>query len=671
MIRARAFANTGRWRLGLGPVMWMLIAEFVALPFVLIWTLQFHTEQESLRQARAIGSVISVIRSYYTKNVVGPVLAQHGNVLVTERFRSVEGAIPIPATLSIELGEAIREANGGRDYTFRFVSDLPFRNRTRAPLDDFESDALRYFRRASAEGEASGQDDFVRVDAQDGAGAALRLAVPVRMETGCVACHNAHPDSPARGWKSGDVRGIQVVSVTLDHEGQLSDSLPLGGFLLLFGGTGLLALGEHRRAVRQLRRLNEEIEDSRRALVEKSERLEASVRDLGTKTTVLDRAPFGILVLDPRVPDSPLTYVNEAFCRDSGFAMTETLGRHPRFLFGPGSSSDDVAAIEQAVRERRPLDRELVVHRRDGTARAMRWLVFPSYGPAGDLLSMVVCMTDVTDRRAAEEERMRLLSELQESTKLESLGLMIAGIAHDLNTPIGIAVTASTHVAQSAGRLSDALSAQPPDVDAVRRLAGKIERGAGMVSSNLAKAAQLVQGFKQTSADATRREWRVVNLANFLESLLVTLSPVMNRAGCDVRLACDPGLDLYSEPGALAQAITNLMVNATLHAFEGCEDPRLEIDVIGTQEAIEIRVADNGAGMSEEAAVKAFTPFFTTRRASGGSGLGLFSSRRAVEQVLGGQLTFTTQRGVGTVFRIRLPRRGPSAPAPAAEESTA
>lgn len=669
MIRADAIANPGRWRFGLGPVMWLLIAEFVALPFVLVWTLQFHTEQESLRQARAIGSVISVIRSYYTKNVVGPVLASHGDVLVTERFRGMEGAIPIPATLSIELGEAIREANDGRDYTFRFVSDLPFRNRTRAPLDDFESDALRHFRRTSAEGEAPG-DEFLRVDAQDGAGAALRLAMPVRMEAGCVACHNAHPDSPARGWKPGDVRGIQVVSVTLDHEGQLSDSLPLGGFLLLFGGTGVLALGEHRRAVRQLQRLNAEIEDSRRAIVEKSERLEASVRDLGTKTTVLDRAPFGILVLDPSVPDSPLTYVNEAFCRDSGFAAADTLGRHPRFLFGPASSPDDVAAIEQALRDRRPLDRELVVHRRDGTPRAMRWLVFPSYGPAGDLLSMVVCLTDVTDRRAAEEERMQLLSELQESTKLESLGLTIAGIAHDLNTPIGIAVTASTHVAQSAGRLSEALAAQPPDDEAVRRLAGKIERGAGMVSSNLAKAAQLVQGFKQTSADATRREWRVVDLSTFLDSLLVTLSPVMKRAGCEVRLVCDPGLDLYSEPGALAQAITNLMINATLHAFDGCDDPRLEIEVTGAPESVEIRVADNGTGMSEEAAVKAFTPFFTTRRASGGSGLGLFSSRRAVEQVLGGQLTFTTQRGVGTVFRIRLPRRDPAVPTPTAGEST-
>lgn len=657
MRRAGVAADSERWRLGLGPVMWLLIAEFVALPFVLFWTLQFHTEQESLREARAIGSVISVVRSYYAKNVVGPVLARHGDVLVTERFRGVDGAIPIPATLSIELGEAIREANGGRGYSFRFLSDLPFRNRSRAPLDEFESDALRHFRRDPSAADTAAQEEFVRVDALDGGASSLRMAVPVRMEAGCVACHNAHPDSPARGWKVGDVRGIQVVSVALDHEGQLSDSLPLGGFLLLFGGTGLFALGEHRRAVRQLRRLNREIEDSREALLEKSERLEASVRDLGTKTTVLDRAPFGILVLDPGLPDAPLAYVNEAFCRDTGFAAAEVLGRHPRFLFGPETSPDDSAAIEQAIRDRGALDREAVVHRRDAKPRAMRWLVFPSYGPEGDLLSVVVCLTDVTDRRAAEEERMRLLSELQESTKLESLGLTIAGIAHDLNTPIGIAVTASTHVAQSAGRLAEALAAQPAEVEAARRLAGKIDRAAGMVSSNLAKAAKLVQGFKQTSADATRREWRVVNLANFLDSLLVTLSPVMRRARCRVNLSCDAGLDLYTEPGALSQAITNLMVNATLHAFDGRDDRRLDIDVTRSEDAVEIRIADNGNGMSEEAAIKAFTPFFTTRRATGGSGLGLFSSRRAVEQVLGGQLVFTTRRGAGTVFRIRVPHR--------------
>ena len=134
------------------------------------------------------------------------------------------------------------------------------------------------------------------------------------------------------------------------------------------------------------------------------------------------------------------------------------------------------------------------------------------------------------------------------------------------------------------------------------------------------------------------------------------MSPVMRRAQCAVEVVCPNKVLIHTEPGALSQALTNLMVNATLHAFDDRTDRRLRLEVSDSEEAVKIVVADNGLGMSEEATVKAFTPFFTTKRGSGGSGLGLFSSRRAIETVLGGTLTMQSTPERGTAFNIQLPK---------------
>lgn len=671
--KASLWQRLQTWQLlGLGPAMWLFIASCVGLPFVMYRALEEHTGQEALRQARAVSLVASAVRSYYTSNVVGPALRNQGQVTLSENYHQLAGGIPIPATFAIELGDAIRERAGVRDFEFRFMSDLPFRNRSRSALDEFQLAALRAFRGEQREGDANAAgvtklgtgnlmaEAFWRVDRRDDAPAMLRLAVPVRMEANCVACHNGHPDSPVRNWKVSDVRGIQEVAVEFDTEGQLRDSMGAVAYLGWFSALGLLALREHRSRVRALNRLNAELDGSRRALQDNTRQLQASIRDLRTKTTVLDMAPFGILVMEPVESGMRIQYANRAFSDSMGYEHDEVVGRYPRFLFGPQTDAQALDDFDAALRERRRAEVEMLSYTRAGEPRVLRWLVFPSYGNDGTLLNFVACLNDVTEMRQGELERQQLASELQESTKLEFLGLAIAGIAHDLNTPIGVAVTASTVVQQSSGELVKAAAQEPAPLDQVRRLSERIGKSAELVSRNLARAAQLVQSFKQTSADASRDEWRRVRLGSLLESLSVTMSSVMRRAQCEVVLRCPPQVELYTEPGALSQAVTNLMVNATLHAFEGVEHRVVTIEVTEQADTVSVSVADNGRGMSEEAAMRAFTPFFTTRRAQGGSGLGLFSSRRVVEQVLGGRIGFETGAGRGTRFLITLPRRRPA-----------
>ena len=636
-------------RAGLTPALSLFLLALIAGPFVMYSALIHHAENEALKDARAFSGVISVVRSYYAANVSARLLSAPGHAAVTERYRDIPGAVPIPATLSIELADMIRTEAIDQSLRFDFVSDAPFRNRARPPLTEFQSDALRAFRLQQTAA------DFWRVEEDATGTSRMRLAIPVKMEGGCVACHNAHPDSPVRNWQIGDVRGIQDVSVDLAIIDQADQSGLLGGYMLFFLVSGALAVAESRRNNSRLLRTNEALEVSRRELVDRGHALSETIAELGTKTNVLDKAPFGIFIAEPHVPTLRMVYANAAFSTQTGYTAHEVMGCGLHLLQGPLTSADAIARAEDAVRECRTCELELVLHRRDGSPLWTRLLLFPSFDAGGQLQHYVGCVTDISEIRRAEEERQRLAGELQESMKLESLGLTIAGIAHDLNTPIGVAITAASHLEASAEKFGAAVDKAPGEPEHVQRFLGQVRRSLGLVSSNLHKAAVLVRSFKQTTADATREEWRRVDLKSFLETLLVSVSPLMRRARCEVELACPEGVLLHTEPGSLGRALTNLLVNASIHAFEGRDDRRVRLEVHRSSDTLRIACIDNGIGMNEEAMTRAFTPFFTTKRASGGSGLGLFASRRTVETVLGGKLTMSSRLGEGTTFHIDLP----------------
>jgi len=638
-------------RAGLTPALTLFLCALLAGPFVMYSALIHHAENEALKDARAFSGVISIVRSYYAANVSARLLSAPAHASVTERYRDIPGAVPIPATLSIELAEKIRAEAIDQSLRFDFVSDAPFRNRARPPLSEFQSDALRAFRLQHT------SVDYWRVEDDAVGSPRMRLAIPVKMEGGCVACHNTHPDSPVRNWQVGDVRGIQEVSVDLAIVDQADQSGLLGGYMLFFLLSGTLAVAESRRNNSRLLRTNEDLEFSRRELEKRGYALTKTIAELGTKTNVLDKAPFGIFIAEPGTPALRMVYVNAAFCDQTGFVAQEVLGCGLHLLQGPLTSADSIARAEDAVRECRTCEIELVLHRRNGLPLWTRLLLFPSFDAGGQLQHYVGCVTDISDIRRAEEERQRLAGELQESMKLESLGLTIAGIAHDLNTPIGVAITAASHLESNTEKFGSAVDKAESTPEHVQRFLLQARRSLGLVRSNLHKAAVLVRSFKQTTADATREEWRRVDLKSFLDTLTVSVSPLMRRARCEVELVCPDGLWQHTEPGSLGRVLTNLLVNASIHAFEGRDDRRVRLEVSALHDTLRISCIDNGIGMNEEAMTKAFTPFFTTKRASGGSGLGLFASRRTVETVLGGKLTMESRLSVGTAFHIDLPTR--------------
>jgi class 3 adenylate cyclase len=228
----------------------LVIALIAGLPVAVWLDLRNLTETALLRQARDLNSVVSSMRAYYATNVVARVLAAHGLTQVVHNYDSVPGAIPIPATLSLELGKVISEQQ--HNIAYRFVSDYPFKNRAPHPLDDFEKSALAQLRdhpdRQLTAVSASVFNDRVR------------LIAPVIMGPACVNCHNAHAESPKRDWKVGDVRGIQELTISQALANNIFSFKYLLAYFVFMAASGVSFIGMQQRQAATIRGMNRELE---------------------------------------------------------------------------------------------------------------------------------------------------------------------------------------------------------------------------------------------------------------------------------------------------------------------------------------------------------------------------------------------------------------------------
>jgi adenylate cyclase len=228
----------------------LVVLLLVGLPIAVWLDLSNLVETNLRRQASDVNSIISSVRNYYAINVVGRVLASPGTTRVVHNYRDIPGAIPIPATLSLELGKVIGEQQ--KNIKYRFVSDYPFKNRTPHDFDEFETDALGRLRENS-------NQQLTRVSSSTFADN-VRLIAPIVMEQPCVNCHNSHPESPKTDWKVGDVRGIQEVSITQPISGNIFAYKYLLAYFVLTAAIGSLFTALQRRQAATISGMNAELE---------------------------------------------------------------------------------------------------------------------------------------------------------------------------------------------------------------------------------------------------------------------------------------------------------------------------------------------------------------------------------------------------------------------------
>ncbi|MBB4266580.1 sensor histidine kinase [Roseospira visakhapatnamensis] len=250
---------------------------------------------------------------------------------------------------------------------------------------------------------------------------------------------------------------------------------------------------------------------------------------------------------------------------------------------------------------------------------------------------------------------------LSQADRMASLGRLMAGMAHEINTPVGNAMTAVSLLECQA---REALA----DLEAGGLTRGRLDQvlhhcaEAGMLAeSNLRRAVDLIQGFKDVAADRASAQRRTINLAAYLAEIMISLRPRVRAAPHSVGLGSDPDLVLDSYPGALSQVVTNLVVNALTHAFPP-EGPAGTVTVTARADGpdhVLLTVADDGRGIDPSVRDRLFEPFVTTNRAGGGTGLGMGLALAQVTQVLGGTLSVDSAPGAGTRIEVRLPRVAP------------
>ncbi|MDO6428369.1 ATP-binding protein [Thalassotalea sp. 1_MG-2023] len=244
--------------------------------------------------------------------------------------------------------------------------------------------------------------------------------------------------------------------------------------------------------------------------------------------------------------------------------------------------------------------------------------------------------------------------ELVQKEKMASLGGLVAGIAHEINTPLGICVTGVSHLMEEFNFIKNSYEKQTLSEESLQEFFAELEQGLTILKSNTIRGAALVKSFKQVAVDQSSNETRNINVKAYIDEILLSLKPKLKRVNHQVIVECPEQITMNINAGALSQILSNLILNSLIHGFAEHDHGRIQIVVRGKKTAINIHYADNGKGLTGEQLSCLFEPFFTTKRGQGGSGLGTHLIYNLV-QSLKGKIKVKSEEGKGLAYLISLP----------------
>jgi len=229
-------------------------------------------------------------------------------------------------------------------------------------------------------------------------------------------------------------------------------------------------------------------------------------------------------------------------------------------------------------------------------------------------------------------------TKLLESEKFAALGNLVAGIAHEINTPLGVAITGQSLVSDSFINLANKIDSNTLTIEAMNEYKELLSDTLPIISINLSRAKDLVNNFKMTAADQHLQEKNKINLLNYYEQVTSTLTPLIRRNATILSMSIPSDIELVTVPGIHAQILTNLISNSVLHAFDNITERKIFITANIKRDQVILSYSDNGNGLSSEAHEKIFDPFFTTARETGGTGLGMSIVYNLVQHKLNGDI---------------------------------
>ncbi|MEW5683093.1 MAG: ATP-binding protein [Pseudomonadota bacterium] len=246
---------------------------------------------------------------------------------------------------------------------------------------------------------------------------------------------------------------------------------------------------------------------------------------------------------------------------------------------------------------------------------------------------------------------------LVQSEKMAALGGLVAGITHEVNTPVGIGVTATSFLAEKLQTLEQAYKDKTLTPKTLEHFIEEATQGTELLQSNLVRASELIASFKQIAVDQTSEAVRTINLSEYLHEVIRSLQPNFKKTHHQVEVNCPDNIMLSCPAGAISQIFTNLLMNSLIHGFEEMDNGLIRITVLDEDDNVDIKYSDNGKGLAQEQLEKLFHPFFTTKRDQGGSGLGTHITYNLVRQTLGGSISVSSEPGKGLHYHICFPKK--------------
>jgi PAS domain S-box-containing protein len=397
---------------------------------------------------------------------------------------------------------------------------------------------------------------------------------------------------------------------------------------------------------------------------------------------IYDTAPIGLAVLSP---DCRYLHINQRLTEICGISIEGHLGRTVRDCV-PALADAVEEIVRSIMRTGEPVTDIEVAGQRADQAEERWWVTYwhPLRDAAGDIVGINVAAEEVTERkravaalqaqerelRSARDDAQAALRHLQEtqeslieSEKLAALGRLVAGVAHEVNSPVGTSLTIASSLDSKTAQFAAQVAQGSLKRSSLNNFLELSRKASTQLVANLNHAAELVQSFKQVAIDRSSSNRRIFDLSDTTMQAVKSLEARLRDRGLTVRLDCPADLTMNSYPGPYGQMLINLLLNSMTHGFPDRSGGTIGIEVRASgNEDVEVRFSDDGCGMSADVRQKAFDPFFTTRRDQGCTGLGLHVVHTIVTNCLGGQVSLDSEPDEGTKIRIILPRVAPGGP---------
>ncbi len=387
-------------------------------------------------------------------------------------------------------------------------------------------------------------------------------------------------------------------------------------------------------------------------------------------TTILDTASALVLVLGR---DGRIIRFNAACEQTTGYRFDEVKDRYMWDFFIPLDKIEKSKNyFYQLNADEFPIKNEHHWITKNGRRRLISWsnAVIPDKdGSIGYIISIGL---DITEQKQTEKELKKSYKALEtslkdlkdtqdqlvRSEKMAALGDLVAGVAHEISTPLGVGVMSASFLLDITMEHAEYYKDNTLSRSMLEKYYKNAKEASSLIYNNLSRAADLLNSFKQVAVDQSGDERRNFILKEYIDEILVSLLPRYKNDQHSIEVNCPDNIILDSYPSAIYQILTNLIINSMIHGFEGIRKGTISIDVSVNDNELLFKYSDNGRGMNEEVINKIFTPFFTTKRGQGGSGLGMHIVYNIVTQSLGGQIECASSQGNGALICMSIPLNG-------------